>query len=273
MGNAILKPEEIKHELLNILLKFDSFTKEHGLSYSLAYGTLLGAVRHNGFIPWDDDIDVMMPRPDYDRLIALVNDGLKIPGYQFVGYELGNYPFPYLKFQNSLISVEEEDMESADGLFLWLDIFPLDGVPRDDDDFGRFWGKAYRLGCFCKAGHTKVLSGVTFTKKIGKLVLKPYCKYLGGARRAADRLVAMARECTYSEAEYIADVVWGGPYGLGERLKKTDFERLTLLEFEGHYFATIQNYDQYLTQMYGDYMELPPVEKRMSHGIVARRLD
>lgn len=95
MDSSCLSPSEVKREILNILIRFDDLAREHGLTYSLAYGTLLGAVRHRGFIPWDDDVDIAMPRPDYDRLIRLVKDGLAVPGHRFIGYELGN-TLPFL---------------------------------------------------------------------------------------------------------------------------------------------------------------------------------
>lgn len=270
LDSNYLNPVEVKREILNILIKFDELAEKHGLTYTLAYGTLLGAVRHKGFIPWDDDVDVVMPRPDYDRLIRLVKDGLAVPGHRFVGYELGNYPIPYLKLQNTRIAVSENYCDGSLEAYLWIDIFPIDGVPASDDEFIPFWKKAQRKQLLCMMGYVSPMSGANIAKKIAKFGLSIYCKHMGGAKRATDSLIAMARERSYAESQYVADVVAG--YCPGEKMKREEFENLKQLEFEGHLFPAFCNYDKVLTQIYGDYMELPPVENRVSHGVVAWRV-
>lgn len=270
MEITILEPVEVKREILNILIRFDDVAKEQGLTYSLSYGTLLGAVRHKGFIPWDDDIDVVMPRPDYDRLIRLIESGLEVPGHRFVGYELGNYPMPYLKLQNTQIAVSENYCDESLEAYLWIDIFPIDGVPADDYEYRSFWRKARRKQLLGVMGHISAMSGSNIVKKAVKFGLRLYCKYMGGAKRATDELVAMCHEHAYADSEYVADVVAGD--NPDARMAKNEFEKLISLEFEGHMFPAFQNYDKLLTHMYGDYMKLPPIEKRVSHGVVASRL-
>lgn len=270
MDSSCLNPSDLKRELLNILIRFDDVANEHGLTYSLAYGTLLGAVRHRGFIPWDDDVDVVMPRPDYDRLIKLIEDGLDVPGHRFVGYELGNYPMPYLKLQNTQIAVSENYCDDSMEACLWIDIFPIDGVPAKDDEYSSFWKKAQRKQLLCMMGHISAMSGSNVAKKVGKFGLSLYCRYMGGAKRATDELIAMCREQAYEDSEYVVDLVAGD--SPGERMAKDEFKSLAPIEFEGHLFPAFQNYDRILTQTYGDYMELPPVDQRVSHGVVARRL-
>ena len=273
MNEARLHEDTVKQEVLNILLRFDEIARGCGLSYSLAYGTLLGAVRHKGFIPWDDDIDVMMSRPDYDQLIELVKKGgLEIPGHRFVGYELGNHPFPFLKLQNTSIAVCENYHEGHKDEFLWIDIFPLDGVPSDDTKFRAFWGRARRKKLQCLMGSISAASGANIAKKVIKFCLKLYCKHLGGAKRAANSLLDMAHCCSYANSSYVANVAWG-PYGLGERMLKNEFEQLESLEFEGRLFPAVKNYDAYLSRIYGDYMKLPPATQRVSHGVVAWRVE
>lgn len=270
MDSSCLDPVEVKQEILNILIRFDELAKEQGLTYSLSYGTLLGAVRHKGFIPWDDDIDVVMPRPEYDRLIRLIESGLEVPGHRFVGYELGNYPMPYLKLQNMQIAVSENYCDDSMEACLWIDIFPIDGVPADDEEYLTFWNKAQRKKLLSIMGHISAKSGSSVAKKVAKFGLRLYCKYMGGAKRATDELIDMCHEHDYAGSEYVVDIVAGD--SPDERMTKDEFEKLTSLEFEGHMFPAFQNYDKLLTQTYGDYMKLPPVDKRVSHGVVAWRL-
>lgn len=120
-------------------------------------------------------------------------------------------------------------------------------------------------------GHISAMSGSNIVKKVGKFGLSLYCRHMGGAKRATDELIAMCREQAYEDSEYVVDVVAGD--SSGERMAKDEFESLAPLEFEGHLFPAFQNYDRILTQTYGDYMELPPEDKRVTHGVKAWKIE
>lgn len=119
---------EVQKEAERLLGVFDEFCREHGLQYFAAYGTLLGAVRHGGPIPWDDDVDVLMPRPDYDRLIGLYSDDsndtrLFLPGAP-------DYPIYFVKFVSLRTSLIEESVHFPSDYGVFIDVFPLDGLPH-----------------------------------------------------------------------------------------------------------------------------------------------
>lgn len=262
---------EVKLRELDILLAFDSLAKQNSITYSLAYGTLLGAIRHKGFIPWDDDIDVMVPRPDYQKLLGLIRDNtLDTYGLRFKGYELGNFPMPFLKMVDPEISVHDVATKGSIPLNLWIDIFPLDGVPADDGAWSDECNKAQTCKNLIKVGNYRFLgAGKGLGKRIAKMAAMPFVmgfKLNDGAERDVIELAKSGP--SYEEAEFLADVVWG-PYGMGERFDKGLVEDFVSVEFEGHELPALSGWDAYLTGIYGDYMQLPPIEKRVAHGVEA----
>ena len=130
----MLTLDEIHYEEKEILKETVKFLDEHNLTYFITYGTLLGAVRHGGFIPWDDDIDLVMARPEYNKFVEYLKEhGNKISGnLEVIGLELNNSDFPILKIINKNIRVNEKDKADQ---YLWLDIFPLDATPKDNAKF------------------------------------------------------------------------------------------------------------------------------------------
>ncbi len=123
---------EIKEIELKILIEFDRLCKENNLTYYLAFGTLLGAARHGGFIPWDDDIDVMMPRDDYERLLVGFNEWSQSDCYELKVYSDGYSIYPFAKMVNNRTVVTENFTRCEFKIGVWMDIFPLDNVNKDD---------------------------------------------------------------------------------------------------------------------------------------------
>lgn len=131
MKNKKLSSEEIKQIELNLLLKLDEICKKYKLRYYLCGGTLLGAVRHKGFIPWDDDIDVLMPREDFEKLLRLEKAETRYGGKDCF-LKSGNSIYPFIKLINTNTVLKEKYLSEEFTTGIWIDIFPLDGMPDDE---------------------------------------------------------------------------------------------------------------------------------------------
>lgn len=258
-----LTGEEIKKIELSILLRFDYFCKEHNLNYFLSGGTLLGAIRHQGFIPWDDDIDVCMPRPDYEKFIKIFdakNENLLVKSYSN-----GTFSAPFTKIIDLNTKVRSIYISNEEQTGLWIDIFPVDGLPSGDaetfDIYKRvsFYRKILIL-CDARLGE-----GTTWVRKISKFFLKPIALMIG-KKRCASIIEKIARKYPYETLSHVGAITWG-LYGPGEKMKKAEFEKSVSVEFEGYNFPAFSCWDSYLKGLYGDYMKLPPVEKRKTHDM------
>jgi len=269
MSKRLLNSDEIKLIELDILLEFAKFCEENNLRYYLTYGTLLGAVRHKGFIPWDDDIDVCMPRPDYERFLQIFdsyNVHIKLKSNR-----LHNMSAPFTKVIDSSTMVESQYSQGDIDTNLWIDIFPVHGVSENNEELCEDYKKVrfYRrvLGFVdCRLG-----VGSSNFRRYSKYVLKPLARLMG-SRYCVEKIEKIALKHSYEDSKYVGMVTWASN-GLGERMLKTDFEQSTEVEFEGHKFSAVACYDKYLTNIYGDYMQLPPIEQRRTHNMVAYKIE
>ena len=265
-----LTPDEIKAEELAMLVEFDCLCRREGLSYSLAGGTLLGAVRHEGFIPWDDDIDISMPRPDFNKLIELARSG-QLPKRRSIEPFSGNWEHPvFLKFVNKDIAV---DAHYENGVArLWLDVLPVDGLPDRDDELSRICGIAARLRRLILLCRADPQQGRTCLKRLLKPLLVPLFKRLGLFSSAIKKLDSLGKSIEFGQTQWVGIVTWG-LYGAGERYPFSGWHVMDCLKFEGREFPVIGCWDEYLHGIYGDYMQLPPEEKRITHEMKAWRID
>lgn len=266
----MLTDEQLKAALLDILVRFDGYCRAHDLPYSLMAGTLLGAVRHKGFIPWDDDIDVGMARPVVEEFIAQKDafeavTGLRVEGYQ--GLPLADAPFP--KIVDPAIAVQPAKERRSS--HLWVDLYVIDAFPDDDAELDDVVERVTRL--------QKTLMFLTSTPKSGRTKGRRLLKHLAtpaassGALIAhySRKLTAIALERPYGSTRHVGSLVWGLG-GKTERIGYDGFEHKVELEFEGRSFMAMSNWEEYLDSLhFRSWRELPPVERRVSHGIVAWR--
>ena len=260
---------EIKTESLTLLKALDRFCTERGIRYALAYGTLLGAVRHKGFIPWDDDIDVMMLRPDYERFVREFQaDGMKV----YAPETDDNCWIAFARLcdtEKTLVRTLIPWINPKEETGLWIDVFPLDPVPDEEEAYTAVYNKAHGLyKDLMHARRTKGKVGKEFSAKrrrkalIQKL-LHPIW-HLQDPRVPRDRFREFLKELpAYGTTAHVGRLT--NANCIGDRFLREDFENPVRLPFEDAEFPVPSGYDAVLTGMYGDYMQLPPEKKRIWH--------
>ena len=263
-----LSLEEIQQESLSILKEVDRFCTEHGINYSLAYGTLLGAVRHKGFIPWDDDIDIVMPRPDYDRF----RREFQAEGLEFVCPE--NNDDCWISFGRVRETTDRTTVRTAIPWInprqekgMWIDVFPLDSVPDDRAEYESFYEEVRNV--YKKLRRHRRLKGrmtrdFPFIRRFKMWVLRlmHWHWWLVSPKPYRDRQLAMMQTYPYGSTEHLSAL--GNTDCIDDWFLRSDFEDTVRLPFEDCQFLVPRNYDRILTSMYGDYMQLPPEEKRVN---------
>ena len=270
---TLLTLKETQQVYLELLAEFDKVCKAHGLRYDLCGGSMLGAVRHGGYIPWDNDIDLSMPRPDYERLLALKTDGaLGLPRHRdLVSERDETFPRHFARYIRHDVKRVSEMAEDWDCPYIGIDIFPLDGIPTDEKAFGRQVKKIRRLRRFLltsveKAGTSRRGRAAAMVKNLYRPVLRAI-----GCFRFSHMLDKECQRVDYETAEYVGII--SGMYGLKERWRKADMLPQKQFDFEGLQVPGFANYDIYLTNLYGDYMKLPPKDKQVPHCDEACRVE
>lgn len=253
--------EEGKQLQLGILKNFIRFCEQNQLTYFIAFGTLIGAVRHQGFIPWDDDIDVQMPRPDYEKLIAIYNQK-QAPNEPFylVSPYADNALHSYVKLiDRRTIKIEEGVRYPGDYLGVDIDVFPLDALPDTQEEYDRMFNKMRKIQK--KVAYSVInFEGKTWRDRL----LRLYQRLLGDHRRYVKKMESNLKKRPYSESKFVGTMISYDDY-YNDRHEKKDYESTVSLSFEGLTVSAPVGYDRILRHIYGDYMELPPVEKQVTH--------
>jgi len=243
--------------------------KKHDLQYFGFAGTGIGVLRHKGFIPWDDDIDVVMPRPDYEKLLKDYPLHSRGTRYRLVNWSNSPFPFPFTKLCDSTFLARTYQYADLATEYLWIDIFPLDGAPSDVKVFKSYLRRRdFKLQiayCFTMKSENKVKQAIRASIKS---VLSPFVK----THSIIKNIDNNAKKLSYDKSEYVAQMAWN-VYGEKELFPRSYFDELVEVDFEGRRFLASKNWDEILTQVYGNYMQLPPVDQRSDHGIMAWKND
>ena len=254
MTMKVITLDELKSIQLDLLQKTADFCERNGLRYILCGGTLIGAVRHKGYIPWDDDIDIAMPRPDYDKFVKSFNQ----PGnyYQVVNPDLNpNYEYCFAKVYDSR-TVLNELHYPGDTFGVYVDVFPADGV-KDA-------AQIRKIMLLRKLLNTKRAN--YYHRTISKKIINTFGKLLLLPVSAHQIAIWMDNECRkYAFGSLPTAGVIANPFGPGEMVSKSVFDSDIYQEFEGRKYRIPIGYDTWLRSIYGDYMQLPPEEHRVSH--------
>ena len=252
MGKRELtKLEDIQKIELETLLAFDRICRDNHLVYSLAGGTLLGAVRHQGFIPWDDDIDVAMPRHDYEKLISIV--GKDNPVFDLLDSSISpNYYLPFMKLINK--KTDYSILDNNYGVF--IDVFPIDGLGNEYEKAISHGKKIIWLRNKILISWGRVKGSRDIKSKMVQLIIN-----MIGPKILSKVLLRLLRKYSFSNSLWVGSIA-GGMRNLNEIFDKRVYRTIIELPFEGYKMCCIKEFDEYLTGMFGDYMKLPPEERR-----------
>lgn len=247
---------DLQQRLVIIMENIDKVCREHGLRYYLWAGTQLGAVRHKGFIPWDDDADLAMPRPDYDILMEHSKEWLPAP-YEIIGPHVSsNYPHRFAKvIDSSTTLLERPDMLYPEGVY--VDIFPLDGFPEDAR------ARKSQLNAY-RHVKKKLFFACRDPYKHGGGPSAWFCKFLQkflSVNELQQKLQEVMKRYRLEDCDSFIEY----DYGRRAIFKKSLLDNPVLYEFEGKQFYGLADADYFLTTVYGDYMTPPPVEKQVQH--------
>ena len=256
-----LSLQELKDIELKILMDFKSFCEANQINYFLGYGTLLGAIRYKGFIPWDDDVDVLLPRKDYDRFIELYQDHGNFKLFSFERYK--DYGYPFAKLCDITTQKIEDNLDNGFDQGLEIDLFPID-----------YWNDNIEIAKKEASSLKQYHKRLTFAKlrptkarnRFRLFVLK--CLTLFYRLIGTKHYIAKINSFCFSEEDtvsrYAGNKVWC-PYGERDICPAEVFSDSVNVEFEGYSFPAPIGYDAYLTRLYGDYLPEPPKEKQKSH--------
>lgn len=252
---------------LELLKEFDRICRKHNIRYTLTGGTLLGAVRHGGFIPWDDDADVAMLRSEYNKFREVCKVELKDKYYFQDMKTTPGYRWGYGKLRKRdtiFLRENQEHMPYEQGVF--MDIFPRDAVP--DKWLTR---KLHKFECFCTR---KIL-----WSSVGKIADKRW--YMNKWFALVEKIVgdrvykiydSLVEKSSDTSTKLVRNLTFPVPNNR-DGYERSGYEESIELEFEGCKFLVNSNYEKWLEQEFGDYMELPPEEKRKVHPVVQLKLE
>ena len=258
--------QETQQCALNVLTKFDSICTDQKFKYWLTYGTLIGAIRHNGFIPWDDDIDVMMPRNDFDKFVeyAKKHENLLYPFKLHDRSNTKNYWYGIPRFSDMTYKyIITDKHEKPFDIGVFIDIYPLDYVGDTIQDAKNVitWCKKmnrkydWYINDRSQGGHLR-----STAKSVLHKVIRT--KYGNNFDKEIDVIISeKLKKMDTGENKYLSPAAWSNDYVILEKDKMMNFETVKH-RFEDKEFSIPRAYDYLLSITHGDYMTLPPESKR-----------
>lgn len=255
--------EEIKRKLTEMFSWFHNFCINNNLRYYAIGGTMLGAVRHKGFIPWDDDIDVGMPRSDYKRLEQLLN-GESHERYilETPNTSANDYFYAFSKLYDSTTTlIENTKVHIKRGIY--LDIFPLDGLADTEEECVENYKVISRTSNLLLARVAGIRKGRSLYKNIAVICARLIPSFLMSNKRLLQAVVDCCCVRDFDKCKWGGNLV--GAWGFKEIMQVDLFGKPKLYTFEGLTVYGVSEADAYLRCLYGDWQQLPPAEKQVTH--------
>lgn len=262
-----LTMKEIQEVSLMVLKKITDLCERHGFRYFLAYGTLIGAIRHKGYIPWDDDVDIMMPRPDYERFLSYFaehKDELEFLQI-FTPETCKTYPYVLARVSDSRYTINVKNERNCE-LGVFIDVYPLDGIGHSEAEALSHLKKTTKYPSLIFLA-TRIYYHFGITKGWKKRLLKiPAFVYthIMGKKYFMSKLYDLLKLYKYEDCEYVGAAAWC-TQPRKNVYKKEWCEDLIKAPFECYDFYIPRHYDEMLKVTYGNYMELPPEKDRIYH--------
>ena len=256
-----LSLQEMKEIEFGILKELDSFCKKHHIRYFISHGTLLGAIRYKDFIPWDDDIDVLIPREDFNRLVSLYEDHDQFRLYSYS--KNPNFLFTYGKLCDITTSKDESSYKTGVSLGLDVDLFPLDYWADDLEEAKK--ESAYIQKNLFRLGLTKLHhpDSAQPLKRMAKGVMMAFCK-MRGTDHYLHKIMQESVRYNGKATKYVGNKAWN-VYREKDIIPAEAFAEAIEIEFHGHKFPAPVGYDTFLSSLYGNYLPEPPKEKQKTH--------
>lgn len=268
---------DIKQLALNILKDVAEFCDHHDIKYALAYGTMLGAVRHKGFIPWDDDIDIMMSREDYNRFIQLYNDSNS--RYKVFSIETDNtYTYTMAKvFDQDTLMIDNTLWRNFDKAGAFVDIFPIDGLPESRSEQQSIFRHQQLLNLLFHGSSMKFTFSNRYVDSKGKFAsLKGYIRtflkfgaislmHFLPTTYLIKKINLDAQQYLYADSKYVSILVDCASGNKREVYLKQLFDDRVRYKFEDTEFWGVADSDFYLKHLFNNYMEAPPEDRRVPH--------
>ncbi len=254
-----IEEKELKELQLDILNDVHVFCINNDIKYSLSFGSLLGAIRHKGYIPWDDDIDIMMPREDYERFInTYKHDYFKIA----TSSTMSDYFHPYAKVYNTQ-TIVQEFVEYKSSYGINIDVFPIDKMPDNNFTLKRMFFRKKILNLIYNLKMVSINKNRSFFKNrilsISHILLRPIKMNV-----LVNKMECISKKYDNRETSR-SGIFTPADNTLNSITDNNVFAEYIEVQFEGRYFCIVKDFNSLLHAFYGDYMKLPPLEKRITH--------
>lgn len=262
---------DLQKKLLEMLTWLDRFIRDNNLVYYMVEGSLIGAARHSGFIPWDDDIDIAMPRHDYEKLCTLLREPKDHYLIETIHGDNQDYLYTFAKFYDLNTRLTER-LRKPVTRGVYIDIFPLDGLGRTMKASLSRFRKIDRKNMFLMTRTCAYRKDRKWYKNLAIFFSRLIPNFLINEKQYARKIDSLSKQIDYDDSTYVSILM--STYRERDIHRKDVFGRPTELKFENISVLVPQHYDEYLQRLYGDWRKMPPVSQRKTaHDFVGLDLN